>query len=29
MQGLEKYSTAEMKALVQPLLDEGFNIQFR
>ena len=29
MQDLEKYSTAEMKALVQPLLDEGFNIQFR
>ncbi|MBR4826740.1 MAG: radical SAM protein [Bacteroidales bacterium] len=27
--GLEKYSVDEMKVLVQPLLDEGFNIQFR
>ncbi|MBO4671274.1 MAG: radical SAM protein [Bacteroidales bacterium] len=29
MPGLEKYTTDEMKALVRPLLDEGFNIQFR
>lgn len=29
MQGLEKFSPQEMKALVQPLLDEGFNIQIR
>ena len=28
-QGLQKYTTDEMKALVGPLLDEGFNIQFR
>ena len=27
--GLQKYSTEQMKALVEPLLDEGFNIQFR
>ena len=27
--GLEKYSVDEMKALVAPLLAEGFNIQFR
>ena len=29
LQGLEKISTDEMKALVEPLLTEGFNIQFR
>ena len=28
-QGLQKYTTDEMKALVGPLLDEGFDIQFR
>lgn len=28
-EGLEKYSVAEMQALVRPLLDEGFRIQFR
>ena len=28
-QGLQKYSTEQMKALAAPLLDEGFNIQFR
>ena len=28
-QGLLKYSTGQMKALAGPLLDEGFNIQFR
>ena len=28
-QGLEKISTDKMKALVEPLLTEGFNIQFR
>ena len=28
-EGLEKYTVEEMKALVAPLLDEGFNIQFR
>ncbi|MBO6169021.1 MAG: radical SAM protein [Bacteroidales bacterium] len=27
--GLQKYSTEQMKALVEPLLLEGFNIQFR
>lgn len=27
--GLRKYTTDEMRALVAPLLDEGFNIQFR
>ena len=27
--GLEKFSAAEMKALVQPLLDEGFNIDIK
>ena len=26
---LQKYSTEQMKALVEPLLSEGFNIQFR
>ena len=29
MQGLQKYSVEEMRELVAPLLDEGFNIQFR
>ena len=28
-QGLQKYGTDEMKTLVRPLLDEGFDIQFR
>lgn len=28
-QDLEKYSVDEMKSLVKPLLDEGYNIQFR
>ena len=28
-QGLQKYSTEQMKTLAAPLLDEGFNIQFR
>ena len=28
-EGLQKYSTEQMKALAAPLLDEGFNIQFR
>ena len=28
-EGLQKYSTEHMKALAAPLLDEGFNIQFR
>ena len=28
-QGLQKYTVEEMRALVNPLLDEGFNIQFR
>ena len=28
-QGLEKYSAAQMRSLVQPLLDEGFNIDIR
>ena len=27
--GLEKFTVAEMKALVQPLLDEGFNIDIK
>ena len=27
--GLQKYSTEQMKTLAAPLLDEGFNIQFR
>ena len=27
--GLQKYSTEQMKAFAAPLLDEGFNIQFR
>jgi hypothetical protein len=29
MQDLEKYTVDEMRALVAPLLEEGFNIQFR
>ncbi|MCR5351330.1 MAG: radical SAM protein [Bacteroidales bacterium] len=28
-QGLEKYSAAEMRALVQPLIDEGFQIDIK
>ena len=28
-EGLQKYSTEQMKAFAAPLLDEGFNIQFR
>ena len=28
-QGLQKYSVEQMRALVAPLLEEGFNIQFR
>ena len=28
-EGLEKYTAERMRELVQPLLDEGFNIQFR
>ena len=28
-QGLEKYTPDEMRALVAPLLSDGFNIQFR
>ena len=29
MKGLQKYSPAQMRALVQPLLDEGFQIQIK
>ena len=29
MEGLQKFSAAEMKTLVQPLLDEGFKIQIK
>lgn len=29
MQGLRKYSAAEMRALVQPLIDEGYHIQIK
>lgn len=29
MKGLEKFTPEQMRALVQPLLDEGFNIQIR
>ncbi len=29
MQGLQKYSVEEMRSLVAPLLEEGFDIQFR
>ena len=28
-QGLEKYTPEEMRALVQPLIDEGFTIQIK
>ena len=28
-EGLQKFSVEEMSALVQPLTDEGFNIQIR
>ena len=27
--GLRKYSVPEMRTLVQPLIDEGFNIQIK
>ncbi len=29
MQGLRKYSAAQMRALVQPLIDEGYHIQIK
>lgn len=29
MKGLQKYTVAEMRALVQPLLDEGYSIQIK
>ncbi len=29
MKGLQKYTPAEMRALVQPLIDEGYNIQIK
>ena len=29
MQGLQKYTVEEMRALVQPLIDEGFNTQIK
>jgi hypothetical protein len=29
LKGLKKYTVEEMRALVQPLLDEGFKIQIK
>ena len=29
MKGLGKYTVEEMRALVQPLIDEGFSIQIK
>ena len=29
MEGLEKYTVEEMRALVQPLIDEGYKIQIK
>ena len=29
MEGLEKYTVEEMRAIVQPLIDEGYNIQIK
>ena len=29
LQGLKKYTVEEMRTLVRPLLDEGYNIQIK